>query len=228
MKRIPSQYMFLSTVGVVVIMFAACLNMLLVLRGGMLFDLDVAVRIAYIHDNLILWRLGWLNWMAAALGLLWFGCLLVQFVPKSNLRLFGILLMAIGIAPDISAEMIFAFIIPPISAVNPNHDVVRAFELLAVQLTGFAGNGFYNVGGLVLNLLLLQNSKLPKKLIIAGIPGWWFGIGISAGSALLCFDLLEPLTGIAMFWSTSWILAMAWFVFRKSEQYEVDESEMLG
>jgi len=222
MKEIPSKYMFLSTAAVVGVMVAACLNMGLILRGGMAFDQDVSVRIEYIHNNLTLWRLGWLNWNLAAMGLLWFGCLLLRFIPNSRVRLYGFSLIAIGIAPDVSAEMIFAFIIPPISKVNPDYDVIRAFELLAVQLTGFVGNGFYNIGGLILNLLLLQNRRLPRKLIIAGIPGWLFGIGISAGSALLLFDLLRPLTGIAMLWSTSWIMAMGWFVFRHSERYQVD------
>jgi hypothetical protein len=224
MKEMSSKNMFLSTVAIVSIMAVACINMGLILRGGMLFDQDVSVRIAYIHDNLTLWRLAWLSWNLAAMGLLFFGCMLLRFIPNSRLRLYGIILIAIGIGPDVSAEMIFAFIIPPISKVNPNYDVIRAFELLAVQLTGFVGNGFYNIGGLLLNILLLQNPKLPRKLILAGIPGWWFGIGISAGAALLRFDLLEPLTGIAMFWSTFWIMAMGWFVFRHAERYEVDPS----
>ena len=224
MKDISPRFMFLSTIAVVAVMVAAVLNMGIVLKGGMLFDQDVSVRIKYIHENLTLWRLGWLNWNLAAMGLLWTGCLLMRFIPNSKLRLYGFMLIAIGIAPDVSAEMIFAFIIPPISKVNPDYDVVRAFEFLAIQLTGFVGNGFYNIGGLLLNLLLLQNRKLPKKLIIAGIPGWFFGIGISAGSALLLFDVLKPLTGIAMLWSTSWIMAMGWVVFRHAEQYEVDPS----
>ena len=208
-------------VAVFLVITLACFNMHLFARGALISDTpDFMARLQYMQENIIAWRLLWLNWMVSALGLLLFACMLAHFIHAGFLRMFGLLLMALGIAPDISGECIYAFILPAVQ--NPTSDQVSSLQLLetiAMNLTGTVGNGFYNVGGLLLNLLLLQNHKVPKWIVWAGLPAWPLGIALSLATALAFYPAAELFTAAAMVWSTLWILLMSLTIFKSPDKF---------
>jgi hypothetical protein len=132
------------------------------------------------------------------------------------------LLVGLGIVPDITAEIIFAFVIPYTHHIDPSLATMQLLELIAIQLTGTLGNGLYNIGGLLLNMLLLKNLSLPRKIILLGIPGWFFGFGLSIATALQQYEWAKIFTGIGMVWSTTWMFVVAVKIFPSTESYKVD------
>lgn len=124
--------------------------------------------------------------------------------------------------PDIGAEIIFAFVIPHSHKIDPTLATMQTLELIAVQLTGILGNGLYNIGGLLLNILLLNNQRLPRKLILAGIPGWFFGFGLSIACATYAFDAAKFFTATGMVWSTAWMFALTIKIFPRANELKAD------
>ncbi|HSC69123.1 MAG TPA: hypothetical protein VLC79_15625 [Cellvibrio sp.] len=214
---------FLLGLTIVAILTLACFQMAFVITDGLISpDNTVVERNAFIQNNLGLWQLGWFNWMLGAIGLLTFCTMLLPFIPKSEWRVLGILFVALGIVPDIGAEVIFAFVIPYTPAIDPSLAIMQTLELFAVQLTGTLGNGLYNIGGLLLNVLLLSNTRLPRKLILLGIPGWFLGFGLSIACAMHALDAMKLFTAVAMVWSTAWMLAITLKVFPRTNELKVD------
>ncbi|MEN0035452.1 MAG: hypothetical protein AAGC78_00235 [Cellvibrio sp.] len=208
---------------IVITLTLACFQMAFVITDGLVAPNNTVVeRNAFIQNNLLLWQFGWFNWMLGALGLLTFCTMLLPFIPKSEWRVLGILLVALGIVPDIGAEVIFAFVIPYSPAIDPSLAIMHTLELLAVQLTGTLGNGLYNIGGLILNILLLSNPRLPRKLILIGIPGWFLGFGLSIACALHALDAAKLFTAVAMVWSTAWMLGIILKVFTRTHELKAD------
>ena len=209
--------------SIVVVLTLACFQMAFVITDGLVAPNNTVVeRNAFIQNNLLLWQLGWFNWMLGALGLLTFCTMLLPFVPKSEWRVLGVLLVGLGIVPDIGAEVIFAFVIPYSPAIDPSLAIMQTLELFAVQLTGTLGNGLYNIGGLLLNILLLGNKRLPRKLILIGIPGWFLGFGLSVSCALHALDAAKFFTATAMVWSTAWMLLIILKVFPHKNELKAD------
>lgn len=208
---------------IVAILTLACFQMAFLMESGLAASGNsVAERHEFIQNNLGLWYLGWVNWMLAALGLLTFCCLLLPYIPMSEWRLLGILLVALGIAPDLSAEIIFAFIIPHSHQTDPSLATMQMLEALAMQLTGTLGNGLYNIGGFLLNALLLGNKKLPRSLILIGLPGWCFGFGLSIACATYSMDAAKFFTAAGMVWSTVWMFAVTIKIFSHADRLKTD------
>lgn len=208
---------------IVFILTSACFVLAFSLQEGLPGgDNTVAERHEFIQTNLLGWQLGWFNWMLAALGLLTFCVLLLPFIPKSEWRVLGILLVGLGIVPDITAEIVFAFVIPYVHLTDPSLASMQLLELISIQLTGVLGNGLYNIGGLLLNVLLLRNTLLPRKNILIGIPGWFFGLALSVATATQQFDWAKIFTGLGMVWSTAWMFLITIRVFSTTERYKVD------
>lgn len=208
-------------IAVFIVITIACVQMHFFARPGLLSDTPLLDdRLAFMVANLGYWQLLWLNWMIAALGLLLFANMLTEFAPPSYLRRYAILVMALGIAPDLSGECIYAFILP-LAYANQLGDAnqLAVLEIIAMNLTGTVGNGFYNIGGLVLNSLLFANTKIPRWIIWSGIPAWVLGIGLSCATALAHYPAAELFTASAMAWSTLWILLVALTVFAKPVRY---------
>jgi len=211
------------TLLIVFILTTACFFLAFILQSGLPGGENTLIeRHEFIQTHLISWQLGWLNWMLGALGLLTFCILLLPFIPKSEWRLLGILLVGLGIVPDIAAEIIFAFVIPHTHYIDPSLATMQLLELIAIQLTGTLGNGLYNIGGLLLNLLLLKNPSLPRKIILLGIPGWFLGFGLSIATALQQFEWVKLFTGMGMVWSTTWMFVIAVKIFPNTQGYKVD------
>jgi hypothetical protein len=208
---------------IVIILTTACFQMAFLMTDGLeASGNNIVARNEFIQNNLGLWQLGWFNWMLAALGLLTFCIMLLPFIPKSEWRILGILLVALGIVPDIGAEVIFAFVIPHSHTIDPTLATMQTLELIAVQLTGTLGNGLYNIGGLLLNILLLNNQRLPRKLVLIGIPGWLFGFGLSIACAMHAFDAAKFFTAAGMVWSTTWMFALTIKVFPRTYELKAD------
>lgn len=213
-------YLGLIIIG---LLASACFQLAFLLEVGLPGGANPLIqRHEFIQTHLLSWQLGWFNWMLAALGLLTFCTLLLPFIPKSEWRILGILLVGLGIVPDITAEIIFAFVIPYVHLTDPSLASMQLLELIAIQLTGTLGNGLYNIGGLLLNVLLLKNLSLPRKIILIGIPGWFFGIGLSIATATQQFDWAKIFTGLGMVWSTAWMFLITVKIFTTTERYKVD------
>lgn len=219
--KLSDQHAACVSLAIVGLIILACFNMAFVLRDGLALGTPLVTRSLFLLEHTTLWQLGWLSWMLSALGLLLFCVYLLDYIPPSRLRQFAILVVAIGIAPDISAEVIFAFVLPPLLSVDGGAPLFLTLEQLAMQLTGTVGNGAYNAGGLLLNLLLLANPRVPRPLVWAGVPAWLFGLGLSVATALQALLLAQQLTAIAMAWSLAWMAAVALLLFRYPQRYRV-------
>jgi len=207
------------TLGIVVVIGLACFNMAFVLRDGLAIGTPFVTRALFLTHHTTAWQLGWLNWMVSAPALLLFCVYLLDYVPDSALRRFAILLVAIGIGPDISAEVLFAFVLPPLLQIDQPATLFMTLEQIAMQLTGTVGNGFYNLGGLLINLLLLANPRVPRLLVVAGLPAWGFGLALSAATALHAVLAASFFTGVAMLLSLGWMVAVALVLFLHPDRY---------
>jgi hypothetical protein len=207
------------TLGIVAVIALACFNMAFVLREGLAIGTPFVTRALFLTHHTAAWQLGWLNWMVSAPALLLFCVYLLDYVPRSALRHFAILLVAIGVGPDVSAEVLFAFVLPPLLQVDQPATLFMTLEQIAMQLTGTVGNGLYCTGGLLLNLLLFANPRVPRLLIVAGLPAWVFGLALSVATALQAVLAATFFTGVAMLLSLCWMVAVALVLFLHPDRY---------
>lgn len=211
-KAIKPQKIIIYAIATIITL--ACVNMALFMEPGLASsNLTIAERMQFVAENKTLWQLSWATWMVAALGLLTFCYLLYSHLPKHPAKLFGLLCVAIGIAPDLCAEAIFAFVLPNNQSLNMTTDTYAQFETIAMLFTGGIGNGMYNIGGLILNIILLQSQTFPRWVALAGIPAWLFGIGLTIATFLLAIDAAKIFTAIAMVWSTAWMVLFAHYAY---------------
>jgi len=200
----PLPVAYLLGLLIIAMITLACINMAFVMAPGLPINPDIAQRLAYLAEHAARWQLGWLSWMASAIGLLTFCVLLAQHIPHDLSRTLGVTLVAIGIAPDISAEMLYAFVLP--GTQNIEHALL--LDRIAMLLTGFVGNGFYCLGGLLLNIALFRNPDLSRYMLNFGLPSWCIGLLISVSTALQHMPAASLFTAIAMVWNVLWML---WF-----------------
>jgi hypothetical protein len=203
-------------IGVVIVMAIACYQMAFVLKPGLISDQStIEFRSQFILQHLQAWQLGWSCWILAALCLLGFFTLLLDFIPELTTKKLGYLLVGLGTLPDISAEILFAWVIPQSINLDPSLKSAQLLEWIAFYLTGFLGNGFYSIGGLLLTIALLQNTRINKHLVYAGLPAWIFGLGLSAACINQYFLLAGIFTGLAMVWSSIWFFVISIYIFGK-------------
>ena len=199
---------FYATLCIALLIFIACLMMNGPMRPGLPVGDDLATRLAYINNNLTLWQLGWLSWMAAALSLLAFAVMLSTALQPGAARQYGVLLVALGMAPDLMAETLYAFVMPQIAITDLA--VLQFIDVLAMHLTGFLGNGLYNIGGMLLTLALLKQQPALKLWLYPGLVAWLLGLGLSVAIALQQLKLAEYFTAASMVLSTGWFVLIGW------------------
>ncbi|MDR6985181.1 hypothetical protein J2X32_003838 [Rheinheimera pacifica] len=204
----PKPYYFYTTLLIALLIFIACLMMNGPMRPGLPVGDDLATRLAYINANLTLWQWGWLSWMAAALSLLAFAVMLSTQLQPGAARQYGVLLVALGMAPDLMAQTLYAFVMPQVAATDIA--LLQFIDLLAMHLTGFLGNGLYNLGGMLLTLALLKQQPALKLWLYPGIVAWLLGLGLSVSIALQQLKLAEYFTAASMVLSTLWFVLIAW------------------
>jgi len=166
--------------------------LLLILRPGTEAVSDVASRIAYITNNELLWRAGWVCWIAAALSLLafygWWGARLAAWG-------WGVAALAIastGLVFDLTAEsLLIAWLPKDYATVAP----------VTSLLTGGPGNGLYTVAGAALTL----GTR--------GLKGWfltWTWTIWAAGFGLSAFTFAGNFLGGAVCSAVLFMLFCPW------------------
>lgn len=208
------QKLIIYTIAAIITL--ACLNMALFMEPGLASSsLNITDRMQFVAENKTLWQLSWATWMLAALGLLTFCYLLYRRLPQHPVKLLGLLCVAIGIAPDLCAEAIFAFVLPNHQLLNINAITYVQFETLAMLFTGGIGNGLYNIGGLLLNSILCTTRIVPAWVSCIGLPAWFFGVALTIATFMLSIDGAKIFTAVAMVWSTVWMVLFAHFAFQE-------------
>lgn len=180
------------------------------MREGLPIDNTLSERIDFIAGNHIEWTLSWCIWMFAALGLFAFCAILADELRRTYLRVIGLASVAIGIAPDLIAEVIYAFVIPDTIHKGFNQETIALLETIATYLTGYLGNGLYNLGGLLLTLLAYYQGILKRWVAAWGIIAWLLGLSLSASIALGSLSAAEFFTASSMVLSTAWMIIFAY------------------
>jgi hypothetical protein len=149
--------------------------------------------------------------------LLLFAHLLATALTPSVWRQFALTLIGLGIIPDLSAETLYALVLPMLAQQGSSLDTLQFVDQFAMLLTGFLGNGLYNLGGLLLTLLLIkQHPKLANWLYI-GVVAWMLGLGLSVAIALQQLAVAEILTAASMALSTLWFVLIAYQLWGKAD-----------
>jgi hypothetical protein len=211
----PNYYVGLVIITVVTL---ACFNMALGMAEGLPVNPYLPERMHYLATHTLLWQYGWLSWMAAALGLLVFCHLLTLYMPVSTLSRIGLSLVSIGIAPDISAEVLYAWVLPGVQDV----ETFLLLDRIAMLLTGLVGNGVYCLGGLCLNLALFANPFLSRAMLGFGLPSWLIGLLISVSTAMQHLPATAIFTAIAMVWNVLWMFWLCQAVLRHPPMERTD------
>lgn len=207
---------FITTHIIVLIIFCACLLMNGPMREGLPVGGDIMGRMAYVVENIFWWKVGWFMWMASALGLFLFSVFLADALKPSVFRNFAVGLVALGMAPDLIAEVVYAFILPMAYQSGAEESFLIFYEQLAVHLTGFLGNGLYCLGGLLLNTLLIKQRLVNQWIGYGGVVAWILGIGLSIAIAMGNMPAAEALTAASMVLSTLWMLIIAHTLFKSA------------
>ncbi len=170
----------------------AAFALLLALRPGTEVVADTAARARYIAQNPLLWRGGWLVWMAAALSLLgfyaWWGARVPQ--PRWAYAAWG--LAAAGLAADFLAESLYIAWLPA---------NIETLQRTASLISGVGANGLYTAGGLVLTLATPWLRGWGRA--------WAWGIWLS-GFALSATTLAGFVPGMTAAGATLMILLCPW------------------
>lgn len=192
----------------------ACFCMNEFLRGGLPLNNTLEQRIIFIDNNNLIWSVSWCIWMFAALGLFTFFVILADDIERTFMRTVGLTLVAIGMIPDLIAEVIYAFVIPEIIDQKIPPQTIGVFETLATYLTGYLGNGLYNIGGIILTVLAINQGLFKGWVAIWGIISWFFGLMLSLSVASGLLQAAEFFTASSMILSTTWMLVFAYKVIK--------------
>ncbi|MBI3563381.1 MAG: hypothetical protein HY080_16880 [Gammaproteobacteria bacterium] len=206
------------TVFVILIIGLACVLMATLMAPGLPSNPRLADRIHFIEQHTLVWQWSWLSWTLSSFALLWFSILLLDYIPTTAAKFLGIVLIALGIIPDLLAQLLYSQLLPQLTADPRGYQFT---ETIAQWLTGVLANGLYCSGGLLLNLLLLRNRSLPRWPIYSGLPAWCFGIGLSVAISGGHYILATLLTALSMSWSLAWMAVVAWKLWRLNTHYEM-------
>lgn len=206
---------FYSIHIIVAVITLACFLMNGPMRDGLPLDNTLDDRITFIAENSLVWSMSWCVWMLSALGLFVFSAILADELNKTFLRTVGLSLVAMGVAPDLIAEVLYAFVIPEIIQNNISSEMVQTLEIISAHLTGFLGNGLYNLGGMLLTLLGFKEGLLKPWIVIWGVTSWSLGFMLSAAIAVDSMIAAELFTASSMVLSTTWMLIFAHKVLKR-------------
>jgi hypothetical protein len=198
--------------------------MLLFLRQGVDPSLEVIERVRYIAAHPGWWRLSWLVWMAAALSLIYFfihwGLFLDGHAPRA-LIIFGVIVGSLGMMPDILAETLFLGLLPRLgqeilqAPEGSQGALLQSFahwQWATTLVSGFVGNGFYALGGLILNGASHRSGRFRKIFVWLGWPTWVFAVGLSVSTAGMWRTPLILFTALTMGWFLFWLMVLLIFL----------------
>ena len=171
---------------------AAALALATVLAPGASLA-PTAAHASYVSEHLLVWRLGWGLWIAAALSLLaffrWWGSR-IGWSPVTRL---AVLLALVGVLADVGAES-------RLIGWSPG----QPFDIDgALRLSGVVANGCYSIAGL---LLTSRTRDLPRWLSAWSWAVWIVGIGLAVAAASSSDDL-SRLLAAALF-----VIFIPWLV----------------
>jgi hypothetical protein len=217
LQRLPA----FAAMGWIVVLLIACLMMLLVLQPGLPVGGNTAERMRYISEHALGWQLGWYSWMLSAIGLLMFALLLRPYLRPGGLVTTGVVLIGIGVLPDLTAESIFQGLLVDLSQhITPSNVTdFEQFDMLATALTGIFANGAYNIGGLCLNVTMFASPRIPRWLAWSGLPAWILGLGLSLAVANQWLQAAYWFTATAMPLSILWCTAVTLTLFMQPARY---------
>ncbi|MCH7720559.1 MAG: hypothetical protein IH988_06155 [Planctomycetes bacterium] len=185
----------------------AGLAMATILRHGLETNPVLGDRVRFIADHVVLWRVAWLSWSAAAVSILYFFASFVSahgtpLADPAGGRGLVLMLAVVAVATDLTAEAIEIGVAPGLArqaiaemaVTDASHSTVTlfvAFHRTSVMLSGFLANGLYSVIALVLSVV--GRREYPKWVSWAGV-----GVGLS-GILLSVACLIDSVRG--MVWS---------------------------
>jgi hypothetical protein len=149
---------------------AAAVALLALLRPGTEAGGDVAARAAYVRDHPVAWRFGWALWMAAAVALLAFYAWWGARADRPRLAFAALLVAAIGLVCDWSAETLYVGWLP---------DDFAAVSRTGDLLTGAAANGLYTLAGA---MLTVATPSLPRGRRLLAWVVWTAGFALTAAT----------------------------------------------
>lgn len=196
------------------LIFLACLMANFVLRYGLPVNTTTELQMDFISKNEKLWHLAWFSWNLAAISLCVFCAFLYRASQRTMLAKIGLLLVLLGLIPDLSAEYMLSFKLSEYAISNAMPAFI-ATEALALKLTGLYANGLYNLGGLVLTLVLLKEKFIPNYLAYLGVLGWLLGLCLSLLVVTQDMATSEWLTMLAMVFSLVFMALVNVFCFSK-------------
>lgn len=209
---------FIAIHVIAVLIAIACLLMNGPMRDGLPIDTTVAERMAFLAQSSSLWMWAWINWMFCAIGLLVFCVILADELQPDFRKTIGVFLVALGVAPDLTAEVIYAFVLPKVVSLGMGESTFLLYEHIASHLTGYLGNGLYNLGGLLLTYLAIKQGVFKSWVAVWGVAAWILGILLSVSIAAGNLKAAEMFTAASMVLSTMWMVVFAHQVIRPQIQ----------
>lgn len=201
----------------------ACLFMHLVLRFGLPLDNTTKMQMVFITSNETAWHLGWLSWNFAAIALFVFTAFMYSFSQRSHSAKLGLFFVFIGLIPDLTAEYLFSFELADLAKIQAT-DKFIATELYAMNLTGLYANGLYNMGGIILTIILHRERFLPTWIALIGIISWSLGLTLSLFMFLGDIAASEWATALAMTVSLLFMSLVNSVCFSGSSYLEEDKA----
>jgi hypothetical protein len=164
----------------------AGLAMWLVLRHGLASEPDLDARKAFLCDWKWLWIAGWVPWTLAALAMLRFSR---AFREAHELGRAAQRIVLAAVAIDLTAQYIEAIVIPNLAGTGaPDAHLYLLHDRAAVLLTGFAANGLYTLGVLLMAWATRQRYSYWMNLTAAGV--------VLGGAALSITALVDSAPGM--------------------------------
>lgn len=182
----------------------AGLALAVILRQGLETNPILEARLTFLVEHTLLWVGGWLTWNAAAISILYFYAALTwahatDGKTATTPLTFAVILSAIGVAADLSAEVIEMGVLPDLARqalIEAGRGVGQmtaastflALHRTAVVLTGYLANGLYTSSAILLTYSTCH--AYPRWVWMAGV-----GVGVS-GLALSGASLVGSVTGM--------------------------------
>jgi len=171
---------------------AAAVALATVMRPGTELGGSPTARHAYMAAHPLLWRGGWVLWMAASASLVAFYLWWALRLARRTLALALWAVALAGFALDLTAEILLAARVPDNLALAP----------VAAALTGVGANGLYTVAGAGLSLLMRVRGRFAV----------WTWTMWAAGAGLSIFTFLGVFAGSAACTAVLFALFCPWVV----------------
>jgi len=203
--------------------FLASILLALSLNRALNPGLPLEIKLHELAQPATTWAGSWLVWMLAAISLILFfvhwGYWLDHFSQGKDRAwiIFGVLLGSLGMIPDTLAETLYLGTLPRLAkqAVAAGPAEAKAalqsfadWEFSARMLTGFLGNGFYALGGLVLQCLSFRSKALPSFCRYFGFAVWISAVALSAAVLAANTPFIYVSTAMTMgyfVWWSAWL-----------------------